>query len=235
MQVKSLLSNILDLLLPRYCPVCGNRLLGQEDVLCADCLLHMPYTSTWQQPYDNEMAKMFWHQVPVERCCALFYYQRHAPVSNLIYKIKYGYRPDLARSMGRLLGQEGVLADFFDGIEAIVPVPLSKSRQHQRGYNQSMEIARGLQEVMRLPILTDALRRTTFTESQTHKDRWQRRENVAKAFCLDDATTLDGLSHVLVVDDICTTGATAIACCQQMAGHNPQLRFSILTLGYVKG
>lgn len=232
--MKSLLTKMIDLLLPRYCPMCGNRLLGDEETLCIDCLLGLPRTDAWADLYENEMAKLFWHQIPIERCAALFFYQRHAPASNIVYKLKYGNRPDLARDMGRLLAQEALLADFFKDVEAIVPVPLSKSRQRQRGYNQSLEIAHGLSKETGIPVIADAVGRKSFTESQTHKNRWQRRDNVDGVFSLANPSALDGLTHIVVVDDVCTTGATIIACCHPLMQQYPQLRISVLTLAYAK-
>lgn len=240
----SILAKIIDLFFPRYCLVCGNRLAGEEEYLCVSCNLHLPRTDTWQNPYENEMAKMFWHQIPIEKACALFYYKGHAFTSDILYQLKYNHRPEIATYMGKLLAQEGLRIHFFDDIDAIIPIPLAPNRKRQRGYNQSEEIAKGIAQLTHLPILTDVVRRNTFTESQTKKDRWQRLDNVSHVFELNPQYPIsqDKGKHFLVVDDVCTTGATLISCCQAiMKGISPQekkkqgIKFSVLSIGWAKG
>ncbi len=237
----SLLAKIIDLFFPRYCPMCGRRLLGEEETLCLVCNLHLPRTDTWSHPYDNEMAKMFWHLVPVERCGALFYYHGHSIPSRLVYLLKYGNRPDIGVALGRLLADEGECCDFFDGIDAILPVPLAKARRKKRGYNQSECIAQGLHERTGLPVWNDVVMRCSFEGSQTDKNRWERLQNVDQVFALrqpyrrggERNAALQG-KHLLVVDDVCTTGATVISCCQALM-QAADIRFSIVSIGYVKG
>ena len=102
----SILAKIIDMLSPRYCPVCGNRLNGEEESICVSCNLFLPRTDTWKDPYNNEMAKMFWHRIPIEKACALFYYKGHAFTSNILYQLKYSHRPEVATDLGILLAQE---------------------------------------------------------------------------------------------------------------------------------
>lgn len=238
----SILAKIIDMLFPRFCPVCGKRLQGEEEFICMSCNLHLPRTDTWEAPYENEMAKMFWHQIPVERCCALFYYHSHSAPSNILYQLKYNHHADIAFGMGRLLAQEGIRTGFFDGIDGIIPIPLAPNRKKQRGYNQSEEIAKGIAALTHLPIYTDIVRRTKFSESQTHKNRWGRQENVANVFELCPShKEADSPKHYLIIDDVCTTGATIIACCQAIMERNQEvlnvssnLKFSILTIGWAK-
>lgn len=245
----SILAKIIDLFFPRFCPICGNRLSGEEETICMACNLHLPRTDTWENPYENEMVKLFWHQIPIEKACALFYYKGHSSPSNILYQLKYNHRPEVANEMGRLLAQEGMRARFFDDIDGIIPIPLAPKRQKERGYNQSEEIAKGIAELTHLPILTHIVRRTSFTESQTHKNRWQRKENVSKVFELLDKELHD--KHFLIVDDVCTTGATIISCCQTILQgtsccqpmqeetepanrDSKRLKFSVLSIGWAK-
>lgn len=237
----SLLSKIIDLCLPRFCPICGSRLSGEEECICMSCNLHLPRTDTWQHPTDNEMAKLFWHRIPIVGSCALFYYTGHSPASNILYQLKYGNHPDIGIYMGHLLADEAMRTNFFDDIDAIVPIPLAKSRKRERGYNQSEAIAQGLSEATHLPIIKDIVKRKTFTESQTHKNRWERANNVEQVFELNKAYQPNGHKahdmegkHLLIVDDVCTTGATIISCCQEMMKIT-HVRFSVLTIGYAKG
>ncbi len=183
----SILGKIINLLLPRYCPVCDNRLLGSEEMLCINCLKHLPLTMTWSDPYENEMAKMFWGRIPIERCAALIYYSSHSKTSNAIYQLKYHHRPDIGTYLGRLIGSKGQEVNFFEGIDAIIPIPITKKRQQERGYNQSEEIAKGIQErnadspSSQMPSGEQPLQKVKPTRS-----RWQRQENVKHVFQLSD-------------------------------------------------
>lgn len=244
----SILAKIIDLFFPRFCPICGNQLVGEEVCICISCNLHLPRTDTWENPYENEMAKLFWHRIPIEKACSLFYYTSHSASSNILYQLKYRHRPETAFDMGQLLAQEGQRVSFFDDIDAIIPIPLAKSRLRERGYNQSEEIAKGIAQLTHLPIRSDIVKRSSFTESQTHKNRWERLENVSQAFELanpcqanDNAlhTPKEDLhgKHFLLIDDVCTTGATLISCCQAIIGgkDNPQgIKFSVLSIGWAK-
>ena len=198
---------LLDLISPRLCVVCGQRLSISEEVICAKCNLHLPRTDFHQDPYENEMAKLFWHQIPIERATALFYYEAHSETANILYELKYKN-------------------------DGIVPIPLAKKRQRQRGYNQSMEIARGVSEVTCLPIYNKVVRRNAFEGSQTNKGRWERNENVEHVFEVEDISAIQG-KHLLIVDDVVTTGATVLACAQELC-KAPDVKVTILALGFAK-
>ena len=178
------------------------------------------------------MAKLFWHQIPVERATALFYYESHAETANILYELKYKNHPEVGEVMGRLMAKELKPSGFFDGIDGIVPIPLAKKRQRQRGYNQSLEIARGISAITSLPIYNKVVRRKAFEGSQTNKGRWERNENVEGVFELKDASAIQG-KHLLMVDDVVTTGATVIACVQELckAGN---VKVSVIALGFSK-
>ena len=198
------ITRILDFISPRQCVVCGERLAPTEHSLCSTCLLHLPRTTYQFTPHDNPMAQLFWHLSPV----------------------------DIGEDMGRLMAGEMQLAHFFDGIDMLLPVPLSRKRLRQRGYNQSEQLAIGISDITHLPVVTKALRRTHFRQSQTQLSRRERQENVEDLFELRDGSMLQG-KHVLLIDDICTTGATLLACCDALKAV-PGIRLSILTFGFTK-
>ncbi len=226
-------SRLLDFISPRQCVVCGARLTPTERSLCSVCMLHLPRTAYQFSPADNPMAQLFWHLASIERTAALCYYEPRSEMARLVYDLKYHDRPDIGEDMGRLMGYEMQMAGFFDGIDVIVPVPLSRKRLRQRGYNQSEQLARGISEVIHLPIDTKVLRRRHFMQSQTQLNRLERQENVAEMFELRDSSSLAN-RHVLLVDDICTTGATLLACADTLKDVSG-IRLSILTLGFTKG
>ena len=226
----SLLARLIDVLAPRECAVCGRRLAVMEETVCGDCNFHLPRTNFSMTPYDNEMARLFWKLIPIERASALFFYEAHSLSSNIIYKLKYGDRPDIGEALGRMAAAEWARDGFFDGIDAICPVPLAKNRQRERGYNQSECIAKGMSSIGGMPVLTKAVSRDTFVKSQTTMNRWQRQDNVANVFHLRDGSSVAG-KHVLIVDDIVTSGATIVGLAAELmrAGN---VKFSVASLGF---
>ena len=178
------------------------------------------------------MAKLFWGRIPVERAAALFFYRTHSDPSRIIYSLKYDDHPEIGELMGRLAATEFRRNKFFDTVDAIVPVPLARKRQLKRGYNQSMEIARGVNGITGIPVMNDVVRRKSFTASQTHMNRWQRNENVQDVFMLKKGKDLTG-KHVLIIDDVVTTGATVVSCASELLKCGAA-KFSVMSLGFTK-
>lgn len=237
---NSFLARLLDIIGPRRCVICGSRLAISEQYLCACCNRHLPRTGFYQSPEDNLMARMLWGRIPVKRCIALYYHEARSQAGRLVYDFKYHDAPELARMMGRMMAEECMQeqpldeeqSSIFDGVTLLLPVPLTKQRQRKRGYNQSVEIAKGIADVTHLPIETKALRRITFQGSQTQKGKWERNENVEGAFELVDGSRLEG-QHVLIIDDVMTTGATITACAQEIL-QAKDVTISVLTLCLAK-
>ena len=225
-------ARLLDLISPRLCVVCGNRLAVTEETLCSKCYLYLPRTDFGHDLYENVMAKLFWGQMAIEKATALFYYEPHAETAQILYEMKYKNHPEIGVVMGRMMAKELMRSGLFEGIDAIVPVPLARKRERQRGYNQSLELARGVSEVTGLPIANKVVRRTKFVGSQTQRGRWERNENVEDVFELVDSDSISG-KHLLLIDDVVTTGATIIACAQEMRKAS-NVKFSVLALGYSK-
>lgn len=225
-------TKLLDVISPRPCAICGERLSANERVICGACHLHLPLTRYEQSPLDNPMARLFWGQFPVERAAALFFYEPQAAVSQLIFDMKYHHMPEVAQNMGIITARQFAATGFFDNIDALVPMPITWRRRWNRGYNQSHEIARGISEVTSLPILNHVVKRLRFKQSQTKQHAWERLHNVDDAFRLVHPEKISGL-HLLLVDDIVTTGATINACARELAKAN-NVRISILSLGLTK-
>ena len=233
MMTISFWRRLLDLLSPRTCVACGQRLTPSESVFCACCLTELPYTRFWLSPQDNPMARLFWGIIPIERAVALWFYEPHSESCNAIYDLKYRNSPTTGVELGVMVANYCSLngSDFFDGIDAIVAVPLAPKRQRQRGYNQSQKIAEGVSQVTGIPIYNKVVRRTEFKSSQTHLTAWQRRDNVEDVFQLTDATAVHG-KHLLLIDDVVTTGATVSSCARQLCQAG-DVRISILSIGFV--
>ena len=229
-QTISLLARLIDTLAPRSCVVCGTRLTVTEEVMCACCNHSLPRTGYAKSAYDNRLARLFWGRIPIEKGAAFFFYKAHSDTSRLLYQLKYGGHPELGERLGRIVAVEFVHDGFFEGITSVVPVPLARQREKERGYNQRVEIARGISAETGLPVLDKVLERISFHGSQTQKGRWERNENVEKAFRLLDASALNN-QHILLVDDVITSGATLVAAAKEvLKGEN--VKVSVLSLGF---
>ena len=217
---------------PRMCVVCGSRLAVTEETLCSKCYLHLPRTDFRNDLYENVMAKLFWGRIAIEKADALFFYEPHAETAHILYELKYKNHPEIGVVMGRMMAKELMRSGLYEGIDAIVPVPLAKKRERERGYNQSLELAKGVSEVTGLPIADKVVVRTKFVGSQTQRGRWERNENVENVFELVDGDSING-KHLLLIDDVVTTGATIIACAQELQKAS-NVRISVLALGFAK-
>lgn len=230
----TLAARIINLIAPRRCVVCGRRLAVTERVLCTVCNNSLPRTGYAADASENDIAELFYHLLPIERAAAWFFYQPHSPVSRIIYSLKYRGRRYIGSEIGAIMAQEFVSHDFFLGIDLIVPVPLAKRRRRERGYNQSTEIARGISYVTGLPIVDKAVRRRlSAVNNASLSGRRQRMENVEGVFSVVDTAALEG-RHILIVDDIVTTGSTILSLCQEIKSHVTGVTFSVLAIGFTK-
>lgn len=225
-------TRLFDLIAPRCCVACDNRLAESEEHVCLNCLLALPRTHYEEQPYDNTMAQVFWGHFRVEKVAAWFFYQPSSPFSGMIHELKYNRQREIGHFIGRVAAEELSRKHFFDDIDLLIPIPLTKRRQRQRGYNQSLEIARGISSVTGIPVAEKVVARTRFEESQTHKTAKERRENVAGVFELVDAEAISN-RHVMVIDDVITTGSTMISCCQELQ-KDESVKISIFSIGFTR-
>lgn len=196
--------------------------------MCIACRADMPRTGIHTSTF-NEIHQRTAHRTHIERAGAYFHYERHSPYSTLIHQAKYNHRPDIAENLGADYAREILSSGFFDGIDVIVPVPLHRIKLLTRGYNQSYHIALGVNRITGIPI-GDHLRVVRWQRSQTRRNRAARHDAATGLYRAVDADELAGL-HVLIVDDVLTTGATVGACCRAIAETAPGVRLSILTLG----
>ena len=221
------ISDLIDLIFPRCCMVCDELLSPQERDICLDCMSKLPKI---EKLHLEEIEKVFWGKVEIERATSYIYYHKNSPYNNIIHYLKYKNRPEPGERLAFIAAKEIAETGFFDGIDAIVPLPLSKKKLKERGYNQCDYIAAGISRATGIPVLKGAVVRTTANETQTHKNRDERWKNVEGIFALDRPQDIEG-KHVLLLDDILTTGATLASCAKTIqAGCN--CRISVFTLGY---
>lgn len=224
---ESVFRTVFNTLLPDLCPVCGRRLLKGEHTMCLHCRLSLPAINN--QPFNNNAVhRHLAATTPIEHAAAMFIYRRGDRYVKLIHTTKYYSRPRLGRRLGYEFALQLKSSGFFTDIDAIVPVPLHWWKHIRRGYNQSEEIARGVSAASKLPVLYDMLsaRRHSSQTRYSRTSRWLNAESVYYA-----AHRLpDSIGHVLIVDDVITTGATMLACCRALHQTHPYLRISVLSL-----
>lgn len=218
--------DLWELFFPRYCVLCGKRLLRSEDYFCLHCLSDLPRTR-FHFHNGHEMEKNLWGKLPLVRATAFLYYSKGNDTQKVLYELKYYGNFKLGIFLGRWMAAEMGESGFFHGIDCIVPVPLHEKKRKARGYNQSEMLAVGLSEVTGIPVVKEAVARIKTTETQTHKGNYERWENVRDVFECVDSNLFVG-KHILLVDDVMTTGATMVACADALADI-PGLRLSVLT------
>lgn len=228
----SFLQRLFDLVARRRCCICREPLAPEEQHLCASCNLGLPRTDHLAHPYDNPMAQIYWGRVRcVGRAAAFVYHHSHAESARPLYQLKYFSRPELGIYLGELFGQEMVASGFTEDLDLIIPVPLAPRRLRERGYNQSLMFAQGLSAATGIAVDDTAMARTRFEESQTHRGRWRRYDNVKDVFVAHGADRLAG-KHLLLVDDVVTTGATSCACAHVLEQCHPAC-ISFASLAFV--
>ncbi|MFI5150373.1 MAG: ComF family protein [Bacteroidia bacterium] len=211
--LRSLLSypeGLLHLCFPVCCASCSATLLNGERFICSGCLLSLPLTG-FDRRAENPVSRLFWGRTEVETATAFLYFQKKGGVQQLIHKLKYKGRKELGREAGRIFGLELRKQPVIRTCDRIIPVPLHAGRLRKRGYNQSEWIGMGMASVLKIPVDTSTLLRTGKSETQTRKSRFKRWENVEDVFSLSPDHTISG-SHILLTDDVVTTGATLEAC-----------------------
>ncbi len=216
------------LLFPRCCVVCGSPLSRGEECLCTCCNINLPRTG-FHLRKDNPVECLFWGRIPgLKRASSFLFYRKGSDFRRILHLLKYGGYKELGEVMGRYMAAELSSGGFFDGVDMIIPVPLHRKKQKLRGYNQSEWIARGIASVTGIPLCAECMIREKNTETQTRKSTFERWENVEGIFRLCDTVHFEG-KHVLLVDDVLTTGATIVACASAFAGVSG-IRISVLTL-----
>jgi ComF family protein len=231
MNLRSYFADFVALIFPQLCHACGESLVAHEDLICTDCLYNLPYTNFHQQP-DNIVAQQFWGKVKVDNAYALFYFTKGGKVQQLMHHLKYNNTPQIGNKLGNMAGAQLVQSTHLKNIDGIIPVPLHKSRLRKRGYNQSACFAEGLAETLGTQVVIDNLIRTKATATQTHKSRFERSVNMQEVFAVANAAALAN-KHILLVDDVVTTGATLEACAAALLTV-PGLKLSIATIAYAE-
>ena len=210
MKFREWLDNIINLFYPRVCAACGDALLKDEETVCLKCRYLLPKTGYEMNP-ENPLAQGFYGRVKFHAVTACFFFAKQGKVQHLIHELKYKGNWEAGVFLGQQLGESIKDAPLFQGIDYLVPIPLHPKREKKRGYNQSMMIARGISEITNIPIGGKYLIRVVNTSTQTKKSKEERFQNVKDIFQVCHADELQG-KHILLIDDVLTTGATLESC-----------------------
>lgn len=263
--LQSAALGVADLVLPRSCVVCGRTLLLRERHICTECAADLPRTF-FAGMRDNPMARAFNALVerdlqlepvsqPYSYAAALLFYRGDSPYKNIPMRLKYARTFGEGRHFARMLGRDLAASPLFADVDAVIPVPLHWARRWHRGYNQAEVIARGIAEELAgsgggpaacaVPVMPRVLKRVHRTRTQTLLDAVGRYDNVKSAFVADRKRLqeMPGTPlHLLLVDDVFTTGATLLACeralrrgLAELLGPDTasRVRISVATLAYV--
>ena len=212
---------------PKLCGACDVPLAKGEAHLCFNCRLEMPFTN-FESFRENPVEKMFNGRVHLEFATSLLFFTKGEKVQNILHNIKYNEQKELAIYLGRIFGERLQNNPYLNDVTTIIPVPLHPKKQQLRGYNQTELFAEGMSEVLNLDVITNAVIRDINTETQTRKSRTERWENVEKAFAVKKPKSLEH-KHVLLIDDVLTTGATLEACAQTILS-NANCKVSVATV-----
>jgi ComF family protein len=208
-KLKEVKDSVLHLLFPHVCTGCGSDILNEETVLCMRCMDAMPETTFEQHP-DNPVEKIFWGRLPLVGATAQFYFTKESLMQHIMHQFKYKRNKDLGLQLGRMMGEQIKKSGRFD-VDALIPLPLFPAKEKRRGYNQAMLLCEGMAEAMAIPVLDKVILRPQHTETQTKKGRIERWKNMEGKFIMPNPDSIRN-KHLLLVDDVVTTGATLEAC-----------------------
>lgn len=223
--------NLLNVLFPVCCNGCSKLLLKNENVICTKCLHNLPRTYH-HNIKETEIHKAFYGLVPFEFGASFLYFTKKGISQNLIHNLKYKNRQEIGAYLGNLYSNELKNLEIFNEIDFIIPVPLHKERFHERGYNQITTFCKSIEKNLTIPMLEDVLVKTKNLKSVTDKSKESRLENNKNVFSIENQDKIEG-KHLLIVDDVFTTGATIEACAKEILKIK-NTKISILTMAYTQ-
>jgi ComF family protein len=207
---SDLRDDFLSLLFPRICYGCGMPLVRNESVICTECFISIPRTNYHLNP-ENPVSQLFWGRCLIEKAAAFSYYTKGSRIRKIIHKLKYDGLKDAGAMMGRIYASSLKESGFLSDIDLIIPVPLHPSKKRKRGFNQCDCICDGISGISGIPVNRSSLVRVSVSDTQTRKSRYDRWLNVEGIFEVREGEKITG-KHLLIVDDVITTGSTIEAC-----------------------
>lgn len=225
----NLFNDFIALFFPRTCYACNNSLFGNEEIICLKCLIHLPETN-FHTEENNHVSQVFAGRIQLEHASAFCYYKKDGTIQKLIHQLKYHGHAEVGNYLGRIYGSKLIENPAYQNIDCIVPIPLHKKKQKKRGFNQAEKFAQGLAKSMDTCVDNNVVSRVKESTTQTKKSRYNRWENVLEIFQVSNPKLYEG-KHLLLVDDVITTGATMEACLQALQ-IIPEVRLSVAAIAF---
>lgn len=221
--------SLLHMLFPSFCLGCGVQDVDEQEMICLNCQLSLPYTS-FESIRNNAVEKIFWGRVPLRFASSTFYYEEQSIIQQIIHNIKYKDERVLAIHMGQIMG--GRLHDMLmsNAIDCCIPMPLHPRKERQRGYNQASLLCEGIRLASGIPFLEHVLERMVHTQTQTKRSRAERWDNVADVFEISNVKSIQK-KNIVLVDDVITTGASTEACARTLLEHGAA-NISVVSLAF---
>lgn len=224
--IRLALNDLLHLIYPEECVCCGRELSVNDETICSFCSTDIALTNFDQFQEPSPMDKLFWGRVDVDKTYAHLFFEKQSGVQNILFSLKYKYQKSLGIHFGKEIGKK--IKPWISNKSVLVPVPLHHRKKFIRGYNQSELLAHGISEETLLTIEKNLIKRNRFTETQTKKSRFERWDNLQNAFTVN--TKAPKFNHVIIVDDVITTGSTIENIVLAIKEVHPHLSFSVVTL-----
>lgn len=227
MDIRSLIESAVDFLFPRVCHICGNTLGDGVRYICPSCRQQLP-RSLYHLTASNPMEQRFAGRFRFVNATAHFLYSGGTPLSDIIHDMKYRHFRGLGWELGKIMGRELYTTHIFSGIDMIVPIPMHFWKKARRGYNQAEDIADGVSEITGIGV-GRILKAKKPHRTQTSLTHMKRMENLKGVFRIDNPAEIEG-KHILLLDDVCTTGATLTEAAKTVIAASPSTSISILAL-----
>lgn len=223
---------ITHLIFPHTCLQCQVELSRFEKYICVFCWekLQRTYFESYAEP--SSMDKLFWGRLPLNETFSLYYFEKEKPIQEMLHALKYDFKASLGKYCGEKMGKVMLQSEKYKDIQALIPVPIHPKKRFTRGYNQSELLAEGIAQILNVPILLSVVQKTSHNGSQTRRNRFLRWDNAMEQFSL--MNELLSYTHIAIVDDVVTTGATLEAMAQLLLSRHPNLRISLLSFAIAK-
>lgn len=225
----SFFKDLFHIFYPEQCIICENALSDGEQLICVFCSHDLPLTN-FSFEKNNTVETSFYGRVNLQAATALFYFYKNSKVQKLIHELKYRNSEEIGKFFGDWLGDDLVQSKRFNEIDFIIPVPLHQEKLKLRGYNQVTKFGESLSEKLGIPFIENVLIRKTYTKTQTFKQRQDRFQSIEGVFDVFDKNIIKN-RHILLIDDVITTGSTIEACCLALK-QIPKVKISIATMAY---
>ncbi len=230
--LKTTFHSISHLFFPQLCLGCGSDAISNNETICIECLYKLPETN-FENIEDNAVSKSLSGRVPFVHASAIYYFTKQSILQSIIFQLKYKQQSNLGIELGKLMGKKLSQSKLYEDVDVLIPLPLHPKKLRQRGYNQTQVLCEGIQTVWDKPIINNAVIRQQNTKTQTKKGRINRWENMEGVFTIDNEQLIID-KHILLVDDVMTTGAS-IEAFYQAIEHISNIKISVCTLAYTSG